>query len=95
MPTTRPVNTDEQRRREHEATAPHGDENLIADLTVVKADNGPHDIGWTYPAETNATMLESPGANAKRQRAGGGDRHVALDRAAAWATTAAARAGAA
>ena len=73
------MNTDEQRRREHEATAPHGDENLIADLTVVKVDNGPHDIGWTYPAETNATMLESPGANAKRQRAGGGDRHVALE----------------
>jgi non-heme chloroperoxidase len=34
------------------------DENLIADLKVVEVENGPHNIGWTYPEETNAAMLE-------------------------------------
>jgi non-heme chloroperoxidase len=34
------------------------DEQLIADLTVVEVENGPHNIGWTYPDETNAALLE-------------------------------------
>jgi non-heme chloroperoxidase len=34
------------------------DENLIPDLTVVEVENGPHNIGWTCPEETNAAMLE-------------------------------------
>ena len=33
------------------------DENLIADVTVVPIENGPHNIGWTYPVETNAAIL--------------------------------------
>ena len=33
------------------------DENLIADLTVVEVPDGPHNIGWTYPEETNAALL--------------------------------------
>jgi non-heme chloroperoxidase len=42
-----------------EATAARlRDENLIADLTVIEVENGPHNIGWTHPAETNAAMLE-------------------------------------
>jgi len=42
-----------------EATAARlRDENLIADLTVVEVQNGPHNIGWTHPDETNAAMLE-------------------------------------
>jgi non-heme chloroperoxidase len=41
-----------------EATAARlRDENLIADLTVVEVKNGPHNIGWTHPEETNAAML--------------------------------------
>jgi non-heme chloroperoxidase len=38
------------------------DENLIADLTVVEIENGPHNIGWTFPEETNAAILEFLGA---------------------------------
>jgi non-heme chloroperoxidase len=34
------------------------DEKLIADLTVVEVENGPHNIGWTFPQETNAALLE-------------------------------------
>ena len=42
-----------------EATAARlRDENLIADLTVVEVENGPHNIGWTFPDETNAALLE-------------------------------------
>jgi non-heme chloroperoxidase len=42
-----------------EATAARlRDERLIADLTVVEIADGPHNIGWTYPEETNAAMLE-------------------------------------
>src|ERR1700749_26500 len=42
-----------------EATAARlRDEQLIADLTVVEIADGPHNIGWTYPEETNAAMLE-------------------------------------
>jgi non-heme chloroperoxidase len=41
-----------------EATAARlRDENLIADLTVVEVKDGPHNIGWTHPEETNAAML--------------------------------------
>jgi non-heme chloroperoxidase len=42
-----------------EATAARlRDENLIADLTVVEVPNGPHNVGWSFPEETNAAMLE-------------------------------------
>ncbi len=34
------------------------DENLIADLTVVEVKDGPHNIGWTFPDETNPAMLD-------------------------------------
>jgi non-heme chloroperoxidase len=34
------------------------EEQLIADLTVVEVENGPHNIGWTHPEETNAAMLD-------------------------------------
>lgn len=42
-----------------EATAARlRDENLIADLTVVSVEDGPHNIGWTHPEETNAALLD-------------------------------------
>ena len=42
-----------------EATAARlRDERLIADLTVVEVQNGPHNIGWTFPDETNAALLD-------------------------------------
>jgi non-heme chloroperoxidase len=34
------------------------DEKLIADLTFVAVENGPHHIGWTFPEETNAALLD-------------------------------------
>jgi non-heme chloroperoxidase len=34
------------------------DENLIADVTVVAVQDGPHNIGWTFPDEVNAALLE-------------------------------------
>src|ERR1700747_3262388 len=34
------------------------DENLIRDLTVVEVQDGPHNIGWTFPDETNAALLD-------------------------------------
>jgi non-heme chloroperoxidase len=34
------------------------DEQLIADLTVVSVENGPHNIGWTHPEETNRALLD-------------------------------------
>ncbi len=33
------------------------DENLIADCEVVAIDDGPHNIGWTFPDEVNAALL--------------------------------------
>jgi non-heme chloroperoxidase len=42
-----------------EATAARlRDEKLIADLTFVEVPDGPHNIGWTHPKETNAALLE-------------------------------------
>jgi non-heme chloroperoxidase len=42
-----------------EATAARlRDEKLIADLSVVEVQDGPHNIGWTFPDETNAALLE-------------------------------------
>jgi non-heme chloroperoxidase len=42
-----------------EATAARlRDETLIADLTFVSVDDGPHNIGWTHPEETNAALLD-------------------------------------
>jgi non-heme chloroperoxidase len=34
------------------------DEALIADLTVVPVEGGPHNIGWTHPDEVNRALLE-------------------------------------
>jgi non-heme chloroperoxidase len=34
------------------------DERLIRDLTVVEIPDGPHNIGWTFPDEVNAALLE-------------------------------------
>jgi non-heme chloroperoxidase len=34
------------------------DEQLIADLTVVPIQDGPHNVGWTFPDEVNAALLE-------------------------------------
>jgi len=34
------------------------DESLIADLTVVEVQDGPHNIGWTHPEEVNRALLE-------------------------------------
>jgi non-heme chloroperoxidase len=34
------------------------DEKLIADLTFVAVENGPHNIGWTHYEETNAALLD-------------------------------------
>jgi non-heme chloroperoxidase len=34
------------------------DEKLIADLTFVAVDGGPHNIGWTYPDEVNRALLD-------------------------------------
>jgi non-heme chloroperoxidase len=31
--------------------------DLIADVTVVPIDGGPHNIGWTHPEEVNAALL--------------------------------------
>ncbi len=45
------------------------DENLIADLTVVEVENGPHNIGWTYPDEVNAAILEFLNGQAKADTA--------------------------
>jgi non-heme chloroperoxidase len=48
-----------------EATAARlRDEQLIADLTVVEVKNGPHNIGWTFPDETNAAILDFLGHDA-------------------------------
>jgi non-heme chloroperoxidase len=34
------------------------DEELIADLTMVPVEDGPHNIGWTHPDEVNRALLE-------------------------------------
>jgi non-heme chloroperoxidase len=34
------------------------DEKLIADLTFVEIPDGPHNVGWTFPDETNAALLD-------------------------------------
>jgi non-heme chloroperoxidase len=34
------------------------DEKLIANLTVVEVQDGPHNIGWTHPQETNTALME-------------------------------------
>lgn len=42
-----------------EATAARlRDEQLIRDLTVVEIPDGPHNVGWTFPDEVNAALLE-------------------------------------
>jgi non-heme chloroperoxidase len=33
------------------------DENLIADLEFVPIENGPHNVGWTFPEEVNPALL--------------------------------------
>jgi non-heme chloroperoxidase len=55
-------------------TARLRDEQLIADLTVVEVQDGPHNIGWTHPDEVNSALLAFLGSGAE-------------DRAKAMATT--------
>jgi non-heme chloroperoxidase len=38
------------------------DERLIADLTVVEIDGGPHAVGWTHPDEVNSALLSFLGS---------------------------------
>jgi non-heme chloroperoxidase len=47
------------------------DERLIADLTVVEIDGGPHNVGWTHPDEVNSALLSFLASPA-------GDRHAAM-----------------
>ena len=51
------------------------DERLIADLTVVEIDGGPHAVGWTHPDEVNSALLSFLGSSA-------GDRDGAMATAA-------------
>jgi non-heme chloroperoxidase len=37
---------------------------LVADLTLVPVEGGPHNIGWTHPEEVNKVVLEFLGAGA-------------------------------
>jgi pimeloyl-ACP methyl ester carboxylesterase len=32
--------------------------DLIADLRLVRVEDGPHNIGWTHPEEVNRALLE-------------------------------------
>lgn len=52
-------------------TARLRDERLIADLTVVEIDGGPHNVGWTHPDEVNSALLSFLGSPA-------GDRDPAM-----------------
>ncbi|HEY2600691.1 MAG TPA: alpha/beta hydrolase [Thermoleophilaceae bacterium] len=52
-------------------TARLRDERLIADLTVVEIQDGPHNIGWTHPDEVNSALLAFLGS-------GAGDRPTAV-----------------
>jgi non-heme chloroperoxidase len=45
-------------------TARLRDEQLIADLTTVEIDGGPHNVGWTHPDEVNAALLSFLGSSA-------------------------------
>lgn len=47
-----------------EATAARLGE-LIADVTVVPVEGGPHNIGWTYPEEVNAALLDFLGGGSR------------------------------
>jgi non-heme chloroperoxidase len=47
----------EDRTLPFEATAARLSE-LIADVTVVPVEGGPHNIGWTHPEEVNAALLD-------------------------------------
>jgi non-heme chloroperoxidase len=38
------------------------DERLIADLTVVEIDGGPHNVCWTHPDEVNSALLSFLGS---------------------------------
>jgi non-heme chloroperoxidase len=38
------------------------DEQLIADLTVVEIDDGPHAVGWTHPNQVNEALLSFLGS---------------------------------
>jgi non-heme chloroperoxidase len=45
------------------------DERLIADLTVVEIDGGPHNVGWTHPDAVNAALLSFLGTVGDRDAA--------------------------
>jgi non-heme chloroperoxidase len=48
---------------------------LVADLTLVSVEGGPHNIGWTHPEEVNKALLEFLGEGAAGS--GGLDRDLA------------------
>jgi len=56
------VHGTEDRILPFEATAARLGE-LIADVTVLPVEGGPHNIGWTHPEEVNRALLEFIGAN--------------------------------
>ena len=39
--------------------------DLIPDVTVVPVEGGPHNIGWTYPEEVNAALLDFLGGGSR------------------------------
>jgi non-heme chloroperoxidase len=49
-------NGTEDRMLPFEATAARL-RKLIADVTVVPVEDGPHNIGWTHPEEVNGALL--------------------------------------
>ena len=51
------VHGTEDRILPFEATAARLRE-LIADVTVVPVEGGPHNIGWTHPEEVNTALLD-------------------------------------
>jgi non-heme chloroperoxidase len=58
------VHGTEDRTLPFEATAARLSD-LIADVTVVPVEGGPHNIGWTHPEEVNTALLDFLGAESR------------------------------
>jgi non-heme chloroperoxidase len=71
------VHGTEDRILPFEATAKRLPE-LIADVTLVPVEGGPHNIGWTHPNECNAALLEF--LDEDTDAAAGRDRNLAASR---------------
>ena len=63
------VHGTEDRILPFEATAARLRE-LIADVTVVPVEGGPHNIGWTHPEEVNTALLDFLGGESPATAAG-------------------------